>query len=105
MAGGVADRKEDRQIFPAGFFKCFGAPGEPVHRIMGVLEQIWTLFVCEAIGVHGCIERRRRNTTGAKATTSVLHGIKCPGWRHERSGTLARCRLLARVVDGPKYTF
>ena len=49
VARRVADGKEDRLVFGARLFESFGAPGEPVHRIMRVLEKIWTLFPGESV--------------------------------------------------------
>jgi hypothetical protein len=44
MAGGITYRKEDGFVFFSGCVKCLLAPGEPVNRIVGVLEEVGALF-------------------------------------------------------------
>jgi hypothetical protein len=40
MTGGIADAEEDGFVFGSGFCKRFLSPGEPVHWVFGVLEQV-----------------------------------------------------------------
>ncbi len=40
VTGGIPDAEKDGFILPAGFFQGFRAPGIPVDRVMGVLEQV-----------------------------------------------------------------
>jgi hypothetical protein len=51
MAGGVTDAEKDRFIFVVRFVERLSAPGEPVHWILRVLEQVWRLFSRETISV------------------------------------------------------
>ena len=49
VAGSVADGKKDRDIQFLRKRKGFFAPRPPVHRVMGMLPQVWRLFVDEAV--------------------------------------------------------
>src|SRR5438270_2081818 len=40
MAGGIANRQEDRLILPTRFLERFFAPWIPIHWIMRVLEKV-----------------------------------------------------------------
>ena len=51
VTGGVADGEEDGFAFGLGPGKRFLAPGEPVDRVVCVLEQIGTLLLHQAIRV------------------------------------------------------
>ncbi len=53
VAGGVSHGQEDRLVLLLGLFKGRVAPRVPVHRITGVLKQIWALFMDQSILVHG----------------------------------------------------
>ena len=55
VAGGVADRQHDRLVGLGRLAERGGAPGPPVHRIVGVLEQVGRGFVAEQVGMlwHG----------------------------------------------------
>jgi len=50
VATGIADTQEYRLILFLCFFKRFISPGEPIHGIIGVLEQIGGFFLDQAIG-------------------------------------------------------
>jgi hypothetical protein len=52
VAGGVADGEEYRLVFLTGLLEGIGAPGVPIHGIVRVLQQIGTLLLCQAIGMH-----------------------------------------------------
>jgi hypothetical protein len=49
MTGGITDGEEDRLVFFFGFLKRFLAPGIPVYRIPGVLQEVRTFFVDQVI--------------------------------------------------------
>src|SRR5262245_10425013 len=50
MAAAITDGKKNQLAFFPGFGKSFGAPWKPIDRIMCVLEQIRTAFLCEPVG-------------------------------------------------------
>ncbi len=50
VTGGVADREEDRLVLVPGPLERLGSPRVPVDRVVGVLKQVWTRLVREAIG-------------------------------------------------------
>ena len=49
VAGGVPDREEHGDVPVARAFKCLFAPGVPVDGIVGVLQEVGTLFVDQAV--------------------------------------------------------
>ncbi len=53
VASGVADRQEDGLVLGTRFREGLFAPGKPVDRIVGVLEQVGAGFAGEAVGGHG----------------------------------------------------
>ena len=57
VAGRVPDREEDRLLFPPRALERLGAPGVPVHRIRGVLEQVGARLLGEAIAGGGARAR------------------------------------------------
>jgi hypothetical protein len=52
VASRVADRKENRLVFRARLIESGLAPGQPVHRIVGVLTKIRAFLVNQRVG-HG----------------------------------------------------
>ena len=50
VAGGVADAEKNRPVFDPRLFKRLIAPGEPIHGIVRVLEQVRRLFPRQAVG-------------------------------------------------------
>jgi hypothetical protein len=50
VARRIADRQEDRLVFRLRLRQGFGPPGEPVDRVVRVLEQIWAGFPRESVG-------------------------------------------------------
>ena len=50
MAGGIANREEDRSLSLLRERKCFGSPRIPIHRIVRVLKEVGTFFLEQAIG-------------------------------------------------------
>jgi hypothetical protein len=51
MAGRVADAQKDRLVLRARPGKGLVAPGEPVHGIVRVLEQVGRFLARQAVGV------------------------------------------------------
>jgi len=51
MTSEVANGEKDRFVFFAGFFEGRVAPRIPIHRIMGMQEQVRTLRMDESVGV------------------------------------------------------
>jgi hypothetical protein len=51
MAGGVADRDQDRAVAPLGFCERGFAPRAPMDGIMGVLEEVGRSLAYEEIAV------------------------------------------------------
>jgi transglutaminase-like putative cysteine protease len=51
MASRVSYRKEDRFLFPPCSFKRFIPPGEPIHRVVGMLLQIGAALVNETVHI------------------------------------------------------
>jgi hypothetical protein len=49
VAGGIADRKQDRQILATRPVERLGAPRIPVHRVVAMLEKVGTGLGSEAI--------------------------------------------------------
>ena len=54
VAGGVTDGEQDGPVGLAGQGQGLVAPGPPVHRIVGVLEQVGAGGGSEAVGLGGC---------------------------------------------------
>ena len=50
MAGGIADREQDRTILFFGGLQGFRSPGVPLHGVVGMLQQVGTRFMNESIG-------------------------------------------------------
>jgi hypothetical protein len=50
VTGGVTNGEKDGLVFLSGDIKSLLAPGIPVYRIMGMLEEIGALFGEETIG-------------------------------------------------------
>ena len=51
MAGRIADAEKNRPVFHPRLFKRLIAPGEPIHGIVRVLEQVRRFFTRQAVGV------------------------------------------------------
>ena len=49
VAGVVADGKEDGLVFAPRLFECLLTPGEPIHGVRRVKEQIRTFFADQAV--------------------------------------------------------
>ena len=72
VAGRVADAEEDRLVFRARPGERLITPGEPVHGIVRVLEQVRRFFAHQAVGVlvnggfHATHRDNKRVRTGQK---------------------------------------
>jgi hypothetical protein len=51
MAGCIPNANQYGFIFRFGFIEGFFTPGVPVNRVMGMLQQVWTCFLCEFVGM------------------------------------------------------
>ncbi len=51
MAGVIADRQKDRLVLAFGLGEGLFSPRVPVDGVVGVQEQVRTLFVDQAVGV------------------------------------------------------
>ncbi len=49
VASGIPDRQKNRLVLARRLFERLIAPGIPIHRIMGVLQQVRTLLVSQPI--------------------------------------------------------
>ena len=52
VAGGVPDREEDRLVLVPRLGERLFAPRVPVHRVVGVLQEVGTGFLGEAVHAH-----------------------------------------------------
>ena len=50
MAGGIADAQKDQLVFASRPFERLGAPREPVHRVIRVLEEVGARLPRKPIG-------------------------------------------------------
>ena len=64
VAGRIADRQEDRAVEELRPGQRVGSPGEPIDRVVRVLEQVRAGLSGEAVG-HGPMVRGRRSAHGA----------------------------------------
>ena len=55
VARRIADRQQNRLVLGLGACQRIWPPGVPVHRVMGVLQQIGTGFAGEAVFCHGTL--------------------------------------------------
>ena len=86
MAGRIADGQEDRLLLGRGPRPSLGAPGIPVDRIVGVLQQIGADFVRQSIGHGG--SRIPKNVPRAGQERPKLHN--CTGDLFRRRAAVAR---------------
>jgi hypothetical protein len=52
VTGGVSDGKKDGLVFLFRLSECRFTPGEPIDRIVDMLEQVRAFFSGEMVGVH-----------------------------------------------------
>src|SRR6185312_730928 len=87
VAGGVADREEDRPVERGGGAERLLAPALPMHRVVAVLEEVGARLLAEAIAVQiheatsaagadcaggrGIIGSARRAATGCRRQTAA----------------------------------
>ena len=50
VTGSITDAQENGLVFTTGFLQGFRTPGIPVDRVVGVLDEIGGVLVCEMIG-------------------------------------------------------
>ena len=71
MAGGIADREQDRLVLRLGFRERGRVPGLPVHRVVPVLEQIGARGLGEAIAHGGHVNLRRSDAGDRQQTIAI----------------------------------
>ena len=83
VAGGIANRQQDRLVFAAGPVKRFRPPRLPVDGIVRVLQEVGTGFVREGVDVgvgragHGSVTRegkREYSLTESRAAAAARNG-------------------------------
>src|SRR4051794_14232341 len=85
MASRIADAEEDRFIFAARLLERVVAPGVPIHRVMGVLQQIRRLLACEAIVKPDFILRRHGGDLVMRRGWVLGAGYRPPGQQRQRT--------------------
>ena len=81
VAGGVTDAEKDRFVFGARFLERLGAPGKPVHGIVGVLKQVGRFFPDKTVGV------RVNSLVAAGCFHECVHGNAKVSGRQKGCGT------------------
>ena len=71
VAGRVPDREQDRLVLRAGALERLLAPGEPVHGVRGVLEQVRARLVLEAVHGRGPRVSGSRSPQAGQSTQEV----------------------------------
>src|SRR5204862_2061850 len=61
VAGGIADRQQDRLILLLGLGERFGPPWPPIHRIMLMLQKIGAGLAAKAVLVRRCAREITRH--------------------------------------------
>ena len=106
VAGGVADRQEDRPVESAGQRERFRSPFPPVHRVVGMLSQVGALGLGQTVahrvafrvtgssrGTSACsarmpwrrpATRRQRAAAGEARPTRRGARTRGPAWRRPR---------------------
>lgn len=51
MTGAISTTQEHGLIFAFSYLKCFIIPSVPIHWVVGMLEQIRTLFFYQPVGL------------------------------------------------------
>ena len=109
VAGGVADRKEDRTVLGTRPVQRLSTPGIPIHRVVRVLEQVWARLPCQAVHPHGGIvaprnargqNPMRRFTFGR--TVIIMNGQPCL-ILHYTLTSLAISRCTMRPTNDATY--
>ena len=101
VAGGVADRQQQRLVLGAGPGERLLAPRIPVDRVVGVLEQVRAGLVGEAVVLTDLLTVRGQRANGsaltvAGTTSAVRRGppTAVPGsacWRRTKASAIGRC--------------
>ena len=80
VARGVADREKNRLVLQARACEGLVSPGIPVHRVLGVLQQIGALLACQAVGHLPSIAAGQEMLAGARVVVSLRvrrHQLQC----------------------------
>ena len=72
VAGGVTHGKEDGLVLAARFVERFRSPRIPIHRVVGVLQQVRTLLVGQPVGVIHSETPGNSADHGGRPTKSAL---------------------------------
>ena len=86
VAGGIADAQEDRPVEQLRAGQRVGAPGKPVDRIVGVLEEVRTGLAGESVGHRRMVGRGRPSRRGGRH--GAIHGTvsSVPGFLPSADG-------------------
>ncbi len=98
VAGRVAHGEEDGLLLDARALQRLGAPGKPVHRVVGVLKQVGARLARETVGrTFGRGVHRGGESTKEEATRRA-RGLSFarPGPRRARSSAVAQPWITAR---------
>ena len=93
VAGRVADREEDRLVLRPGLLQRLLAPGIPVHRVVGVLQQVGAGRRRQSVGVfrRGLVAHTRQHIPECAARRSARSD---PG---PAQNTRATCDIVGRM--------
>jgi hypothetical protein len=104
VAGGVADRQHHRHVAPPGLRQRLPRPGPPVHRIVGVLQQVGARRVLQPVRHRPIVlpgRRRRVRTVGYELSLGrVSRDSGRPGRRGRRPRRGRRRRTRAASWSG-----
>ncbi len=104
VAGGVADGQEDGLVLRLGRGEGGLAPGVPLDRVVGVLQQIGAFFVDQAVGGHGVAPRGCRSPvcsvdpsvrSAGRPVVPVIQSTRQPVARLR----VLNCRICAETTD------
>ena len=102
----IANHQQDGAIVNAGSLEGLEAPGEPVDRLVGMLQQVWAGLEDQPIGERGrrdtgCTRRSRRMACSMLAVGLDQSRLeKLRPWQATRGGSDARRRR--RGVGGQR---
>jgi hypothetical protein len=79
VAGRVPDREQERLVLRAGARERVLAPRVPVHRVVGVLEQVWARLAGQAVLAHARrIIEARHGVAGARPRVEGVGAMSGP---------------------------
>ena len=100
VAAGVADRQEDQLLFLLGFGQRLGSPRVPVHRIVGVQQQVRARLVGQLVGVLGLLVLAILRRLLFLFLAGRI-GARRGGWReHQETGAQRHSQKTRRVKRG-----